>query len=105
MKLTTGVLALAAIVAAGTSLVHAQGQGVTATEIKIGQTTAYSGAASAYSTIAKAEEAYFNMINAKGGVKGRKIKFLSVAAASIKNASLPPYTPLARFGVSESGDG
>ena len=87
MKLTTGVLALAAFVAAGATFAHAQGQGVTATEIKIGQTTAYSGAASAYSTIAKAEEAYFNMINARGGVKGRKIKFLSV-----DDAYSPPKT-------------
>ena len=73
MKLNKGVLALAAIVAVSAQSAYAQGQGVTATEIKIGQTTAYSGPASAYSTIAKAEAAYFAMINEQGGVNGRKI--------------------------------
>ncbi len=37
--------------------------GASDTEIKIGQTMPYSGPASAYSTIAKAEAAYFRMIN------------------------------------------
>ena len=44
--------------------------GVTATEIKIGNTDAYSGAASAYGVIAKAEAAFFNMVNDQGGVRG-----------------------------------
>ena len=87
MKLNKGVLALAAIVAVSAQSAHAQGQGVTATEIKIGQTTAYSGPASAYSTIAKAEAAYFAMINKKGGVNGRKINFISV-----DDAYSPPKT-------------
>jgi branched-chain amino acid transport system substrate-binding protein len=51
--------------------------GASDTEIKIGQTMPYSGPASAYSTIAKAEAAYFRMINERGGIKGRKINFLS----------------------------
>ena len=87
MKLHKGVLALAALLAAGAQSAYAQGQGVTATEIKIGQTTAYSGPASAYSTIAKAEAAYFAMINKKGGVNGRKINFISV-----DDAYSPPKT-------------
>ncbi|MCB1533728.1 MAG: ABC transporter substrate-binding protein [Rhodoblastus sp.] len=87
MKLHKGVLALAALLAASAQSAQAQSQGVTATEIKIGQTTAYSGPASAYSTIAKAEAAYFAMINAKGGVKGRKINFISV-----DDAYSPPKT-------------
>jgi branched-chain amino acid transport system substrate-binding protein len=52
--------------------------GASDTEIKIGQTTAYSGPLSSYSTIAKIENAYFRMINENGGVNGRKINFLSV---------------------------
>jgi branched-chain amino acid transport system substrate-binding protein len=52
--------------------------GVTDSEIKIGQTMPYSGPASAYGTIGKAENAYFNMINDKGGINGRKIVFLSL---------------------------
>jgi branched-chain amino acid transport system substrate-binding protein len=46
-------------------------------EIKIGQTMPYSGMASAYGQIGKAEVAYFKMINEKGGVNGRKITLLS----------------------------
>ena len=37
----------------------------------------YSGPASAYAAIGKTEEAYFNKINAEGGINGRKIKFIS----------------------------
>ena len=49
--------------------------GVTATEIKIGNTAAYSGPASAYGIIAKTEAAFFQMINDQGGVGGRKIVY------------------------------
>jgi branched-chain amino acid transport system substrate-binding protein len=52
--------------------------GVTATEIKIGNTNAYSGPASAYSVIAKLENAFFKMVNDQGGVAGRKINFISL---------------------------
>jgi branched-chain amino acid transport system substrate-binding protein len=51
--------------------------GVTATEIKIGNTNAYSGPASAYGVIAKTETAFFKMVNDLGGVGGRKINFIS----------------------------
>jgi branched-chain amino acid transport system substrate-binding protein len=51
--------------------------GATDTEIKIGNTMPYSGPASSYGVIGKAEAAYFNMINEKGGIKGRKINFVS----------------------------
>jgi branched-chain amino acid transport system substrate-binding protein len=37
----------------------------------------YSGPASAYGVIGKTEEAYFNKINAEGGIGGRKISFIS----------------------------
>src|SRR3954463_6816312 len=52
--------------------------GATDTEIKIGQTMPYSGPASAYGTIGKAEMAYFQKINDEGGINGRKIKLISV---------------------------
>jgi branched-chain amino acid transport system substrate-binding protein len=52
--------------------------GVTATEIKIGQSTALSGPASAFSVISKGEAAYFKMINDKGGINGRKITLISL---------------------------
>src|SRR5215212_8873523 len=52
--------------------------GASDTEIKIGQTMPYSGPASAYGTIGKAEAAYFKMINEQGGINGRKINFISL---------------------------
>jgi ABC-type branched-subunit amino acid transport system substrate-binding protein len=52
--------------------------GVTDTEIKLGQTMPYSGPASAYSAIGKSELAYFEMINQRGGVNGRKIRLISL---------------------------
>jgi branched-chain amino acid transport system substrate-binding protein len=56
----------------------ANAPGITETEIKIGQTFAYSGPASSYATIARAEAAYFKMINEKGGVNGRKLNLISL---------------------------
>jgi branched-chain amino acid transport system substrate-binding protein len=53
------------------------GPGVTDTEIKIGNITPYSGPASAYGVIGKTEAAYFNKVNAEGGINGRKINFIS----------------------------
>jgi branched-chain amino acid transport system substrate-binding protein len=49
--------------------------GVTATEIKIGNTMPYSGPVSSYSPIGKIEAAFFKMVNEQGGVAGRKIDF------------------------------
>jgi branched-chain amino acid transport system substrate-binding protein len=51
--------------------------GATDTEIKIGNIMPYSGPASAYGVIGKTEQAYFNKINAEGGINGRKINFIS----------------------------
>src|SRR5689334_17005300 len=50
--------------------------GASDTEIKIGQTAPFSGPASAYATIAKAQAAYIKMINEQGGVNGRKINLI-----------------------------
>jgi len=61
--------------------------GANDTEIKIGTTTSYSGPASAYSIIAKTEDAYFRKINAEGGINGRKIVFISY-----DDAYSPPKT-------------
>ena len=52
-------------------------EGVTDTEIKIGNTNPYSGNLSAYGTIGKAIDAYFKMVNEQGGINGRKINFIS----------------------------
>jgi len=73
------VIGLSFIAASGVALAQ-QGNapGVTDKEIKIGQTMPYSGPASAYGAIGKAESAYFDMINEQGGVNGRKIKLISL---------------------------
>lgn len=51
--------------------------GVTDTEIKIGQTIAYSGPASSFGTTGHTISAYYRMITDHGGVNGRKINFIS----------------------------
>ena len=51
--------------------------GASDTEIRIGNTMPYSGPASSYGVIGKTEAAYFNKVNAEGGINGRKINFIS----------------------------
>ena len=67
-----GAAALGGSMLAGGSFAQAKG------EIKLGQTMPYSGPASAYGTIGKVQQAYFKMINEKGGIGGRMITLLSV---------------------------
>ena len=72
-------LCMACLMLAGNA-VYAAGQygpGVTDTEIKIGNTNPYSGPASAYGINGKVHAAYFAMINEKGGINGRKIKYIT----------------------------
>jgi len=79
-KRTTMTSLMAAGFALAGGLAFAAGQygpGASDTEIKIGNTVPYSGPASAYGTIGKAEAAYFAMINEQGGINGRKINFIS----------------------------
>jgi branched-chain amino acid transport system substrate-binding protein len=52
--------------------------GASDAEIKLGQTMPYSGPLSGFITLAKAELAYFDMINEHGGVNGRKIRLISL---------------------------
>jgi hypothetical protein len=80
MKFRFATAVIGAVLAAGPgwSAAHAQGTpGVTATEVKIGHTIAYSGPASAYGVIGKAETAFFKMVNDQGGVAGHMINFIS----------------------------
>src|SRR6204780_4823124 len=51
--------------------------GASDTEIRIGNIMPYSGPASSYGVIGKTEAAFFNMVNAEGGINGRKINFIS----------------------------
>lgn len=61
--------------------------GVTATEIRIGNTCPLSGPASAYGALADSDAAYFRMVNDQGGIGGRKINFIS-----LDDAYSPPKT-------------
>ncbi len=73
------VTASAVAIALSASSAYAQKKydsGATDTEIKIGQTVPFSGPASAYATIGKAQAAYFKMINDQGGINGRKINLI-----------------------------
>jgi branched-chain amino acid transport system substrate-binding protein len=75
-----GAAVFAGFLALTLSAAHAQKKydpGATDTEIKIGNIMPYSGPASAYATIGKTEAAYFNKVNAEGGINGRKINFIS----------------------------
>jgi branched-chain amino acid transport system substrate-binding protein len=76
--IVTGLSAAGLALASGWVWAAGQyGPGASDTEIKIGNTMPYSGPASAYGVIGKSEAAYFAMINDQGGVKGRKINFIS----------------------------
>jgi branched-chain amino acid transport system substrate-binding protein len=74
--LSTAVIAFAAT-SGGALAQKKYDTGATDTEIKIGNIMPYSGPASAYGVIGKTEQAYFNKINAEGGINGRKINFIS----------------------------
>ena len=73
-------LTIATAVLLGASAANAQKKydpGASDTEIRIGNIMPYSGPASSYGVIGKTEAAYFDKINAEGGINGRKIKFIS----------------------------
>ena len=52
--------------------------GASDTEIKLGQTVPHSGPGSLYGVLGRVGEAYFQMLNEKGGINGRKVKFLTM---------------------------
>ena len=74
MALLAAALAMAAT--AGQAQQKQYGPGVTDSEIKIGQSTPLSGPASAFGIYSRVEDAYFKSLNEKGGIDGRKIKFI-----------------------------
>ena len=86
-----GLIAASAMaVALSMSCAHAQKKydpGATDTEIKVGQTVPFSGPASAYATVGKAQAAYIKMVNESGGVNGRKINLIQY-----DDAYSPPKT-------------
>jgi len=77
LAIASTALALFAASSTGALAQKKYDTGATDTEIKIGNIMPYSGPASAYGVIGKTEQAYFNKINAAGGINGRKINFVS----------------------------
>jgi branched-chain amino acid transport system substrate-binding protein len=82
MKFRSSILALIGL-AAGLGAASALAQkkydpGASDTEIKVGNTAPYSGPLSALGAIGKAIGAYFDKVNAEGGINGRKIKFITL---------------------------
>jgi len=75
--LATGTTLAASFASSELSAQRKYDPGASDTEIKLGHTSPYSGPLSAFSVAGKATTAYFNMINAAGGINGRKIKFIS----------------------------
>ena len=62
----------------GVLLLSLASDGVAAEPIVFGQTLPYSGPTSGWSAIGKVQAAYFQMINATGGVRGRQLQQLSL---------------------------
>jgi len=79
------VIALASL---GAISQRARQHGVTDTEIRIGNLMPYTGNLEAFGAIGKAEAAYFDMINERGGVNGRKLRFISYDDNSDASAAL-----------------
>src|SRR5689334_13465464 len=75
--LRTLLAAVVALASLGAATQKVRDQGVTDTEIRIGNVMPYSGELEVFGQIGKAETAYFEAINERGGINGRKIRFLS----------------------------
>jgi branched-chain amino acid transport system substrate-binding protein len=71
--LAVAVAALAAVAAAGAATTA--DPGVTPTTVLIGGTVPLSGEAAAFGAVGPGAKAYFDYVNSKGGVNGRKIEY------------------------------
>jgi branched-chain amino acid transport system substrate-binding protein len=71
--LAAGALALALASAAGAT--PAADPGITGTSILLGGTVPLTGEAAAFGSVAPGARAYFDYVNSKGGVNGRKIEY------------------------------
>src|SRR5262252_3475119 len=92
MAQSGGILLASIVLGLSMSMDPAEAQkkydpGATDHEIKIGNIMPYSGPLSAYALIGRTEAAFFNKINAEGGINGRKINFITY-----DDAFSPPKT-------------
>ena len=78
-SISIAVASLVSLAFAGTALAQKKyDPGASDKEILVGNINPYSGPASAYGSIGKSIGAYFEKVNADGGVNGRKIKYISL---------------------------
>lgn len=79
MRVTGRVLfvLIAAIASLGAMSEQRPDQPTSDKEIRIGNVMPYSGLLSEFGAIGQAEAAYFDMINARGGINGRKVRFIT----------------------------
>src|SRR5882757_3766669 len=82
VALAMGLLLMGGVVAAADKT---YGPGVSDSEIKLGQSIPYSGPASAFSVVGRVQVAYFKMLNAQGGIAGRRVEL-----TSLDNGFSPP---------------
>ena len=80
-------IVICAVLVSSLSARAAEMRGVTATEIRIGQTMPYSGPVSAFGALGKGEVGYFKMLNERGGINGRKVNLIS-----LDDSYAPPKT-------------
>lgn len=73
-----GVLVLSALTSVPALAQKHYDPGASDTEIKIGNLVPYTGPFAEYGANGRAEAAYFQMINDRGGINGRKITFVSL---------------------------
>jgi len=69
-------LACALTLAAAAGATETADPGVTTTEVLLGGTVPLSGEAAAFGAVGPGAKAYFDYVNAKGGVHGRKIRYI-----------------------------
>ncbi len=88
----SALLATAAVAVAISTGAQAQMVGVTDDTIKIGNTSPYSGPASAYGIIGKTFETYFKMVNDNGGITSKDGKTRKVEFITLDDGYSPPRT-------------
>jgi ABC-type branched-subunit amino acid transport system substrate-binding protein len=84
---STAIALAAGLLAFGANAQKKYDPGASDKEIKVGHIGPYSGPASAYGAIGKAIKAYFDKVNAEGGINGRKVNFIT-----LDDAYSPPKT-------------
>jgi branched-chain amino acid transport system substrate-binding protein len=74
---TLAIIAVMFLASTPVAAQQAQDAGATDAEIRIGNIMPYTGPLAGFAAIGRAEAAYFDMVNDRGGINGRKIRFIS----------------------------